>query len=134
MTRLTAATAVLLILLATSSHAADTVRFLNAQRAYLGLPALRPSPRLQAKAEWAAYQRSIRGLNGHLRSKPVVGRWEGTARRNSRHRGPAGEYWGAEDVYACYQSHRSATYVGCASVFNPLDGFWYYQINLDTRP
>jgi len=123
----------LLALLPTQAEAVDSLRYLNVQRAHLGLGPLRSSPRLQAKAEWAAYQRGLRGLGGHLLGRPVAGRWEGTAKRNSRRKGPAGEYWGPEDVYACYQSHRQAQYAGCASVLG-RDGFWYYQLNLDTRP
>ena len=115
----------------------NTLDCLNVQRAVLGYPPLRPDYRLQRAAEWGAYQRSLRGMNGHLhrtmsgrRSPVVAGRWEGTAKRNSRRRGPAGEPWGPEDVYACYQNHRGARYAGVASVYNPRDGYWYYQINL----
>ena len=115
---------------APEAQAMDTLVYLNAQRASLGLYALRPDPQLQAKAEWAAYQRSLRGMNGHLYgNRPVAGRWEGTAKRNSRRRGHAGENWGPEDVYACYQNHRTAKHAGCASVLGS-DGFWYYQVNL----
>ena len=122
--------AVLLSLSASNAEAIDTLVYLNAQRAYFGLPALLPDPQLQAKAEWAARQRSHRGLNGHLyRGRPVAGKWEGTAKRNSRSRGPAGELWGPEDVYACYQSSSRARYAGCASVLGE-DGYFYYQINL----
>lgn len=109
--------------------AMDTLQCLNAQRAQFGLYPLRPDPQLQAKAEWAARQRSFRHLNGHLQRGPVAGRWEGTAKRNSRRRGSAGELWGPEDVYACYQNHRRATYAGCASYLG-ADGYWYYQLNL----
>lgn len=127
--------------LANNAEGMDTLVYLNAQRASLGLYPLLPDPHLQAKAEWAARQRSRRGMNGHLYGgRPVAGRMEGTARRNGRARGPAGELWGPEDVYACYQatgtsirrqafSFGRARYAGCASVRGP-DGYWYYQINL----
>lgn len=122
--------------LSSTAGAMDTLICLNAQRAEFGLPPFKADPQLQARAEWAAYQRSLRGMNGHLKQHHVrgqempgsFGRWEGTARRNGRRRGPAGELWGPEDVYACYQSHTKATYAGCASVLG-ADGYWYYQVN-----
>ncbi len=126
----------LILALASHVHAEDTLVYLNAQRARVGLYPLLPDPQLQRAAEWAAHQRSLRHMNGHLhrrmdgrRSSVVAGRWEGTARRPSFRRGPAGEPWGREDVYACYQNHQTARYAGCASVLG-ADGYWYYQINL----
>lgn len=114
----------------------NTLDCANCQRDKFDLPPWKADPQLQRAAEWAAYQRSLRGMKGHLhinmqgqRCKVVAGRWEGTAKRSSRQRGRAGEPWGPEDVYACYQNHSSATYAGVASVLGP-DGYWYYQINL----
>ncbi len=124
--------------------AMNTLICLNTQRAYDGLPPLKHDPELQLRAQFGAYQRSLRGMNGHLKKRHLwrgqemlgsFGRWEGTARRNShkrpynkRTRKHYGELWGPEDVYACYQNHPRATHAGFASVLG-ADGFWYYQGN-----
>lgn len=130
---------------AAQAWAVNTLVYLNAQRAYFGLPALLPDPHLQAEAEWACQVRANNNMHGHLKlrritdsygnvrvvkAKVVAGKWEGTASRPAYQRGPAGEFWGPEDVYTCYQNHRSARYAGVASVYNPRTRKWYYEANL----
>lgn len=131
-------TAIAVAWMVSIAHAENTLWALNAQRKAMGLYPLMPDPYLQTKAEWAARERARRRMHGHLLRRfvsgrwvniPVAGHWEGVASRSSRQRGPAGEYWGPEDVYACYQDQSMARYAGCASVLGS-DGRWYYQLNL----
>lgn len=127
------AIAISLSLSATGAQAANTLVYLNAQRAHMRLPAFGASDRLQQAAEYGASEMARRRMTGHLRGRPLAGRKEGTARRSSRQRGPAGELWGAEDVFACYQNVRDMSFAGCASVLG-ADGYWYYCVLYDTRP
>lgn len=58
----------------TIANALDQV---NAKRASLGLYPLMPDARLQAAAECDASWRAYRGVGGHMKSTPMVGRAEG---------------------------------------------------------
>jgi len=137
----------LLLCSSTYSHAVNTIDALNVQRAEFGIYPLINDQKMYEAALKQCKLRSVQHMNGHwgkyckkcrknhIKDGPIVGSWEGTARRNSKSKGPAGEYWGAEDVYACYQSgncyqvRTNATHAGMASYLGK-DGYWYYQLQL----